>query len=73
MAKSRAKTRKKSNALVRYLRETSAELNKVNWPTREEALRLTGIVLVVVFTMSALLGMLDFLFARLFAFIIGLA
>ncbi len=73
MAKSRAKTRKKGNAVARYLRETSAELSKVNWPTREEALRLTGIVLVVVFTMSALLGFLDFLFSQLFRFIIGLA
>lgn len=73
MAKSKAKSRQRGNAVVRYFRETSAELSKVNWPTREEALRLTGIVLVVVFAMSALLGVLDFLFSRLFAFIIGLA
>ena len=73
MAKSKAKSRKKQNPIARFLRETIGELSKVSWPSREEALRLTGIVLVVVFVMSTVLVLLDFLFSRLFAFIIGLA
>ena len=38
---------KEPNAVVRYYRETVGEPKKVVWPTREEALRLTWIVLVV--------------------------
>ena len=72
MAKSRAASRKKPNAIVRFFRETVAELKKVNWPTRQEATQLTVIVLLVVIIMSTLLGVLDFLFARLFGFIVGL-
>jgi preprotein translocase SecE subunit len=48
-----------------------AELRKVNWPTRREALRMTGVVLVVVGITGILLGFLDFVFARLFALLIG--
>jgi preprotein translocase subunit SecE len=72
VAKSKAARRKQSNFIVRFARETIAELRKVNWPTRQEATQLTIIVLVVIFIMSSLLGVLDFLFSRLFGFIITL-
>lgn len=72
MAKSKAAPRKRQNFIVRYFRETIGELRKVNWPTRQEATQLTMIVLVVVFLMSTFLGLMDFLFTRLFAFIVGL-
>ena len=35
------------NPIGRYLRETRGELRKVTWPTRDEAWRLTAIVLGV--------------------------
>ena len=72
MAKSRAASRKRPNIIIRFFRETVAELRKVNWPTRQEATQLTVIVLLVVIVMSTLLGVLDFLFSRLFGFIVGL-
>lgn len=72
MAKSKAASKRRSNPITRYLRETIAELRKVNWPTRQEATQLTAIVLVVILLMSSLLGFLDFVFARLFGFIISL-
>ncbi|HEY46655.1 MAG TPA: preprotein translocase subunit SecE [Anaerolineae bacterium] len=58
--------------IVRLLRETVAELRKVNWPTRQEATQLTLLVLLVIFIMSSLLGVLDFLFSKLFGFIVTL-
>lgn len=70
MAKARAASKRRSNFIVRYFRETAAELRKVSWPTREEATRLTILVLVVLAFMSALLGVLDALFTRLIAFIL---
>ena len=72
MAKSKAASRKRPNIIIRFFRETVAELRKVNWPTRQEATQLTVIVLLVVIIMSSLLGVLDFLFSRLFGFIVGL-
>ena len=72
MAKSRAASKKKSNPVIRYLRETRAELKKVTWPTRPEATKLTIIVLVVVAFMSVLLGTLDYIFSRVMGFIISL-
>jgi len=61
---------RKENAIVRYFKETRAELRKVNWPTRRQAINLTLIVLAVTVFMAALLGTIDYLFARLFSLII---
>jgi len=58
----RTKSRVRDNAVVRYLRETRAELRKVRWPTRQEAWGLTRIVLGVTVVMAAFLGVLDFVF-----------
>ena len=71
MAKARSGSRG-GNAIQRFFRETMGELRKVSWPSREEATRLTIMVLVVLAFMSALMGVLDFLFARFFGFLIGL-
>ncbi len=61
----------RGNALTRFYRETVGELRKVTWPTRQEAINLTIIVLIVTFGMSAFLGVLDYLFSRLFVLILG--
>ena len=47
------------NGIVRFYRETIGELRKVSWPTREEALNLTMIVLIVLVAMALLLGAVD--------------
>lgn len=60
------------NPIVRYLRETRAELSKVSWPTRQEATTLTIVVLVTVLVSSIFLGAFDYLFAWLFGLIIGI-
>ena len=62
-AKKKKSGRKKENTIVRYFRETRAELRKVHWPTRQEAWNLTKVVLVVTVSMALLLGLLDYLFA----------
>ncbi len=68
----KAQAIKEPNAVVRYYRETVGELKKVVWPTREEALRLTWIVLVVITIMAIILGSADYLFSQLFRFLISL-
>lgn len=63
--------RKQPNKITILFRETVGELKKVNWPTRREAIHLTGIVLLVVVCMTAFLGILDFIFTKLFALILS--
>ena len=40
------------------------ELRRVTWPTRREALNMTGIVLLVLFVMAIFLGIVDYLAAQ---------
>ncbi len=58
--------------IKRWFKETAGELRKVSWPTREEALALTRIVLIVTVIMSAILGILDFIFARLVGLLVNI-
>jgi preprotein translocase subunit SecE len=54
-----------TDPVVQYLRDTRAELRKVTWPTREEAWKLTLIVLGTVVVMSLILGLADFIFSQI--------
>lgn len=58
---------KEENRLVRYFRDTRAEIAKVTWPTREQGLRLSGIVLLITAVSTVVLFAVD----SLFAFLIG--
>ncbi|MCS7038066.1 MAG: preprotein translocase subunit SecE [Anaerolineae bacterium] len=58
--------------VTRYLRETRAELAKVTWPTREEWLRLSGIVLVVTAIMAVILGVADAIGSQLIELLLRL-
>lgn len=42
-----------------YVRESQFEMRKVVWPTREETIRTTIVVAIVVVIISALLGVID--------------
>ncbi len=64
-------TPKPENAVVRYLKETRAELRKVNWPTREQATNLTLIVLAVTVAMAIFLGAVDIVFAAIIRLLVA--
>ena len=72
MAKTKAVKKVSSgNAVIRYLRDTRAELRKVRWPTRQEAWGLTRIVLAVTVTMAIFMGLLDYLFSLELSGLVG--
>jgi preprotein translocase subunit SecE len=48
-----------------FFGDTVAELKKVTWLTRREAVYLTGLVLVFSIAVGAILGGLDYLFSFL--------
>lgn len=45
--------------IVAYLRGVASEMQKVTWPSREEATHLTGVVLGVTIAFAIALGLLD--------------
>ncbi|MCY3708219.1 MAG: preprotein translocase subunit SecE [Caldilineaceae bacterium] len=53
------------NAIVRYFKETRAEIGKVTWPTREEGTRLTVVVLIVTTIAALVLFAVDSFFSYL--------
>ena len=54
-----------------FFPETIAELRKAHWPTRQEALRLSLLVLLVCAVVGAILGGLDYAFTQLFLLLGG--
>jgi len=66
-----AAKKKQRKGLTKFYRETAAELKKVSWPTRDEAIHLSKVVLIVIFVMGAFLGLLDYAFTQLFGLILS--
>ncbi len=62
---------KKASAVKRrlprfgFIGDIIGELRKVTWPTRQEALRLTVMVLIVCAVVGVILALLDYGFGRL--------
>ena len=50
--------------LKNYLKETRFELQKVSWPTKQEAMRYLVIILIFSGIMAAFLGLFDFAFLQ---------
>lgn len=48
-----------------FLKEVKLEVKKVNWPTRQQTIRYTLIVLGISLSIAIFLGGLDFLFTML--------
>ncbi|MDD4628299.1 MAG: preprotein translocase subunit SecE [Candidatus Peribacteraceae bacterium] len=55
-----------------YIHEAIEELHQVRWPTRQQAVRLSSIVLVFVLVTAALFGAVDFLLAELVKLLLSL-
>jgi preprotein translocase subunit SecE len=55
---------------VTFLKETREELKKVVWPTRENVIRSTIIVLLLSLIVGVFLGGLDFVFTKLIEIIV---
>ena len=62
---------KKPNKIQKWWNETVGELRKVTWPTKEDAIKMTKIVIVVVILTAVFLGVVDFVFSRLVGLLIG--
>lgn len=61
---------RQENRFQKWYRETRAELAKIIWPTRQEGMRLTLIVLVVTVIAALVIFGVDSLFSTIIRFII---
>ena len=61
----------KGRNAVSFAKESRTEVRKVVWPTRQEAIQTTGVVLVVTLAMSFLLWGLDSILFYLVSLITG--
>ncbi len=52
-------------AIVTFFREARVELSRVNWPSQQEIIRYTVLVIVISLSVALFLGALDFLFSFL--------
>lgn len=60
------------NILVRTFRETRSELRQVVWPSREETIRLTVLVIAVSLVIGLLLFVGDSIFTFLYTSLVSL-
>jgi len=54
-----------------YIGDLRQEYKRINWPSRNEAFRMSGVVIAISLVVAAFLGALDFLFATILEKIIA--
>ena len=58
------------NKTISFLKEVKEELFKVAWPTREQTIRYTVLVIIIAVVTGLFLGGLDYILTALTAFIL---
>lgn len=61
---------KNAGGIARFMRETKVELKKVTWPTKQELIANTAVVLIAVLICAALIWVIDSFFNVLFRWIL---
>ena len=63
----------KENIVSSYVKSSFEELTKVTWPTKNQAVRLTVIVLIFCVVVALSLAAIDYLFSLLYTYILNLS
>lgn len=56
----------KTKRMGNFFRETKSELKKVSWPSKQQLIHNTGVILVFIIVATILLTVLDIGFSKLF-------
>jgi len=51
--------------ITEYIKQTRAEMSHVTWPSREQTIRFTSLVIAVSLITALILGVADFVFSKL--------
>ena len=57
-------------SLTQYIKDSRAELKKVQWPTRQETTRYTILVIVISIAVAAFLGFFDYIFNLILEYLV---
>ncbi len=57
--------------IIGFLKEVKEELAKVVWPSKEQTIRYTVLVIIVAVAVGLFLGSLDYILTGLTAFLLG--
>jgi preprotein translocase subunit SecE len=71
-AKGKAGKTGERRGIGKFLHDVRVEMGKVTWPTRKDLAQSTLVVLVAVAIATAYTGVLDFVFDKAVAFVVGL-
>ncbi len=61
---------RKGGLSLQFFRDIIAELKRVTWPSREQATRLTILVIIISISVGIILGAFDMMFSRGIKFLI---
>jgi len=56
--------------IKKFFDESRVEFRHLNWPTRDQAIRLTAIVVGISLGLAAVLGGFDYVFTKLVKFLV---
>lgn len=57
--------KKISQKIIDFLREVKVEMKRVNWPSKEETIKYTLMVILITLIVAVFLGTLDFFFTAI--------
>ncbi len=57
--------------IIQFLKEVRIELSKVTWPTRKQAIVLTGTVVAFAIALALFISLWDLIFTRVIQFLAG--
>jgi len=60
-----AENEKKEGRVAKYFKDLKSERKKITWPSKEDTLKKTGVVIVELIAAAAVVGVLDFAFSQL--------
>ncbi len=72
MAETNNANLKQKKSLLKFFRESKAEMKKVTWPSKEQLIHNTVVILVFIAVVTIILSALDIGFSKLFQMLTSL-
>ena len=72
MAETNNSNVKQKKSLLKFFRESKAEMKKVTWPSKEQLIHNTVVILVFIAVVTIILSALDIGFSKLFQMLTNL-
>lgn len=72
MAKRKRKKKRGSNRIVQFFRDARAEIRRVIWPTPKETRNMTLVVIILSAILGIVMWLFDLLFSRVYQLLAGI-